>query len=361
MSESGLASQPLVERARVHGPSPLYLVVGEERFLRKAFVDAIKRVSLQGAIAGLNEDEWVASEVEPQRVLSVAKTVPMLAPRRWICVTEIERWDGKKDAGLADLERYVENPIPSTVLVLCAEKLNARNKLLLHAKKHGYYFACDPLDKRAIPGWLTQQAKQRGCSLDAEAGALITEVIGSDLSVLSDLIERLCLFLGGSGTITDETVSALIPVVRPSTVWELLEAVADRNIARALASLAKVYDPSDRGLRLVSLLLWSTRQLVGFEAARSAGQSPADAAKAAGLPPFRAGKVESQLRKLQRAELERWFLVLRQVDLALKGGSKRPHWQYWRQRSYNYVTRDSFASRSAPQPRCRIQLTHGVR
>lgn len=314
----------LLERAQAQGPAPLYLVVGEERFLRKAFVDTLKRVALQGAIPGLNEDEWTAAEVDPKRVLSVAKTVPMLAQRRWICVTEIERWESKKDEGLALIERYADAPISSTVLVLCADKLHARHKLLTQAKKHGYYLACDPLDKRTIPGWLNQQAKQRGCSLDPEAASLIAEVVGTDLSVLNDLVERLCLYLGGSGTITEETVGSLIPVVRPSTVWELLEAVADRNIARALSSLAKVYDPSDRGLRLVSLLLWSTRQLVGFQAARSSGQSSADAAKAAGLPPFRAGKVESQLRKLQRSELERWFLVLRGVDLALKGGSKRP-------------------------------------
>lgn len=317
-------SNPLLERAQAQGPYPLYLVVGEERYLRKAFIDSLKRVALQGAIPGLNEDEWTAAEVDPKRVLSVAKTVPMLSPRRWICVTEVERWDSKKDEGMALLERYADDPIPSTVLVLCADKLNARHKLLTQAKKDGYYFACEPLDKRAIPRWLHQQAKQRGCTLDSEAASLIAEVIGTDLSVLSDLVERLCLYLGGKGTITEETVGSLIPVVRPSTVWELVEAVADRNIARALSSLAKVYDPSDRGLRLVGLLSWSTRQLLGFEAARSSGQSSADAAKAAGVPPSRAGKVESQLRKLQRAELERWFLVLRGVDLALKGGSKRP-------------------------------------
>jgi DNA polymerase-3 subunit delta len=320
MSSAAPHSQSLLEQARVRGPSPVYLVVGEERYLRRMFVEELKRVVLQGAIAGLNEDEWTAADVSPDRVLGVAKTVPMLSPRRWICVTEIERWETKKDNGLTALEA----PIPSTVLVLCADKLNARHKLLTHAKKQGYHLACDPLDKRSIPGWLHQEAKRRGCTLDHEAASLIAEVVASDLSVLSDLIERLCLFLGGQGTITEETVGALIPVVRPSTVWELTDAVADRNVARALASLAKVYDPSDRGLRLVSLLLWSTRQLVGFEAARSSGQSPSDAAKAAGLPPFRAGKVESQLRKLQRSELERWFVVLRQVDLALKGGSKRP-------------------------------------
>lgn len=320
-------SQALLAQAESGKFLPVYVVVGEERFLRRQFVDALKVAAMRGGVAGLNEDEWTAAEVDATKVVAVAKTMPMLSQRRYVCVTEVERWEGKKDkeaAAGAALERYLEAPAPSTVLVLCADKLHAKSKLITTAKKLGGLVNCDPLSKRDLPTWLAQAAKARGCSIEASATDLIVEVVGSDLSVLGDLIERLCLFLGGAGTITEETVGSLIPVVRPSTVWELVEAVAERNISRALASLSKIYDPQDRGLGIVSVLLWSTRQLVGFEAARSAGASAADAAKVANIPPFRIGKIEAQLRRLSRAELERWFSVLRNVDAALKGGSKRP-------------------------------------
>lgn len=319
-------SQALLARARSGQLLPVYVVVGEERYLRRQFVDALKTEVMRGGIAGLNEDEWTAAEVDAAKVVAVAKTMPMLSRCRYVCVTEVERWEGKKDKddGASALERYLDAPAPSTVLVLCAEKLQAKSKLLTAAKKLGGLVTCDALSKRDLPAWLSEAAKARSCNIDPSATDLIVEVVGSDLSVLGDLVERLCLFLGGKGTITEETVETLIPVVRPSTVWELVEAVAERNISRALGSLSKIYDPADRGLGIVSVLLWSTRQLVGFEAARSTGASPADAAKTANIPPFRIGKVESQLRRLSRTELERWFCVLRDVDLALKGGSKRP-------------------------------------
>lgn len=320
-----MSTEALLGQARAGHFHPFYVVVGEERFLRRQFLDALKKAVMQGGVAGLNEDEWTAAEIDPIKVVAVAKTMPMLSTRRYVAVSELERWETKKDeAGLAGLDRYLESPSPSTVLVLSADKLHAKSKLVGAAKKLGSYVACDPLPKKDLPVWLSRTAKARGCTIEPDAVDLIIEVVGSDLSVLGDLIERLSLYLDGKGAINEETVTALIPVVRPSTVWELVEAVAERNVSKALGSLSKIYDPQDRGLSIVSILLWSTRQLVAFEAARSSGANPTEAAKAANVPPFRVSKLESQLRRLPRTELERWFCVLRDVDSDLKGGSKRP-------------------------------------
>lgn len=332
--------------ARAGNVQNVYLVLGEERYLSSRFVEALKALVLQGGVPGLNEDEWSASETDPKTVVSAAKTLPMLAQRRWVQVSDVERWETKKDgsSGLEQLDSYVASPCPSSVLVLLASKLNARRKLLTLAKGGGFLVSCDPLDKRALPAWLAGAARERGCSLDTATAELMLEVVGNDLSLLNDLVERLCLFVGGKGPITEQTVSELIPIVRPSTVWELVEAVAQRQIGTALNSLAKVYDPQDRGLRLVSVLLWSTRQMLQYEAARSAGGNPATAAKAAGVPPFRANKLEAQLRGTQRAALERWLCVLRNVDLALKGGSKRPP------RAVLESALIDLCSQSAPEP-----------
>lgn len=322
----------------------VYLVLGEERYSSSRFLHSLKELVLEGSVPGLNEDEWNAAEVEPQAVVGAAKTLPMLARRRWVQVSELERWETRKDGAFGAIEEYAKAPSPSTTLVLVASKLNAKRKLITLAKAGGFLVSCDPLDKRALPAWLAQAAQRRGCSLDPMASDLILEVADNDLSLLDDLIERLCLFLGGKGAITEQTVSELIPVVRPSSVWELAEAVAQRNIGRALESLGKVYDPQDRGLRLVGILLWSTRQMLLYEAARAAGDGPAQAAKAAGVPPYRATKLEAQLRQTRRAALERWICVLRDVDLALKGGSKRPP------RSVLEAALLDLCSQSAPEP-----------
>jgi DNA polymerase-3 subunit delta len=119
-------------------------------------------------------------------------------------------------------------------------------------------------------------------------------------------------------------VSDSIVGVKPSSVWELVGAVGRRDLGASLAALARVYDPKDRGLPLLGTLAWSTRQLVKFASATARGLSPPEAAKFAGAPPFKAGELAEQTRRLSPNDLERWLKVLARLDLDLKGGSKRP-------------------------------------
>jgi DNA polymerase-3 subunit delta len=111
--------------------------------------------------------------------------------------------------------------------------------------------------------------------------------------------------------------------MRLGTVWELTGAVGRRELGHALAALQDVYDPRDRGLRLVGLLAWSIRQLIKFDAAIRAGAPPEEAARSAGAPPFKARDLSAQVRRLSPSDLERCLLLLADADLELKGG-KRP-------------------------------------
>ncbi len=319
---------------------PVYLLLGEERLLRDQVIDKLRGVVLEGAIAGLNDDDFQAGEVSVSAVIDAARTLPMMAKRRWVLVRQVERWEAKnkpaattktatkKSEGKADaldeLAQYAQAPADSSVLVLVANSLNGRRRLVSHAKKQGFLVSCDPLQKNELPAWVRQAAKRRGCSITPAAADLITEIAGPDLSSLQDTVERLSLFVGDGAEITEDSVSQLLTVVRPATVWELVDALGRRDTSKALALLGKVYDPQDRGLRLLGVIGWSTRQLLRFQAARAQGMDSGAAAKAAGAPPFKARNMEQQAKRIPAAVLEQWLVALRDVDLALKGGSKRP-------------------------------------
>jgi len=105
---------------------------------------------------------------------------------------------------------------------------------------------------------------------------------------------------------------------------DVLLKLFDADAEYSADALEGVYDPQDRGLRLLGVLAWSTRQLLRYEAAIRSGLAPPEAAQRAGAPPFTARELGDQLRRISRSELEGWLDVLAGVDVALKGGSKRP-------------------------------------
>jgi DNA polymerase-3 subunit delta len=306
---------------------PVYLVLGDDQFARGRVVSALREATIAGGIAGLNEDQLVAGEVGVEVVLAAARTLPMMARRRFVGVRSLERYEPREGSkgpdALEQLASYAEHASPSTTLVLVAEKLDKRRRLVSLAYKAGFVVDCPAPSRLELPGWIERAAKVRGNRLAPGIADLLAELTGPELGSVADALERLCLFAGEGRDVDEDAVAECIVQVRPATVWELVDAVGRRDLGAALSVLERVYDPQDRGLRLVGVLAWSARQLLRFEAALRAGAAPPEAAKRAGAAPFKARELSQQVKRIPRADMERWLETLAEVDLALKGGSKR--------------------------------------
>lgn len=312
---------------------PVYVIIGPERYLRDQVVSAIRAAALGGGIAAFNEDRFTAGETDADKIVGAARTVPMMAPRRFVLVRSIDRWDtaggegNEESTRLSPIETiaaYAHDPVPSTCMVLTGDKLDGRRKLAAVAKKQGFIVDCQVLDRGALPVWIVEQCKARGNPIDRDVADFLAEIAGPELAYVNDAVERLALFAGAGNPITEEAVSECITRVRTADTWALVDAVGARNLGAALRMLADVYDPRDRGLPLLGALAWSIRQLLKFQTATNAGVSVDEAAKRAGVyQSFRARELATKAKAFKGKELERWLLVLAETDIALKS-SRRP-------------------------------------
>ena len=327
-----MTPEQAIEEARADKLRPVYLLIGEETHLLGEVVAALKKAALAGGIPGLNEDVFEASERDADAVLAAVRTLPMMAKRRFVLVRGLERWDPKEGSeskpgkGKDPFEKlidYAKNPAGSTVLVLVGAGLNKQRRIANAARNDGWLVLCEALKRDELPLWIEQRVRASGNKIGRHVADLIAELSGPELAPVADAVERLCLYAGAGGEVTEDAVAECVVRMRPANVFELVGAVGRRDAGAALAALEHVYDSGDRGLRLVGLLAWSVRQLVKFEAAMREGASPPDAAARAGAPPFKARELAQQVKLIPRAELERWLVRLAELDASLKGGSKR--------------------------------------
>ena len=311
---------------------PVYLVVGEERHLSQAVTSGLRKAALRGGVEGLNDDTMDAPSATVDQVLQTAKTLPMLAQRRFVLCRNIENWESEKKAKkssrtVGPLDRlcaYAEHADPMTVLVLVAAKLDKRRRLYTSAKKAGYLVNCESPKRHELPDWIVEQANAHGNPIARSVADLIAELAGPQLSAVADALQRVSLYVGADQPITEEAVSECVVRLRTATVWELVASVGNRDLGNCLSLLQDVYDPQDRGLRLIGVLGWATRQLIRFEEALREGGSPQQAAQAAGAPPFKARALSEQLKTMPKGALNSWLSSLAEADRALKGGSRRP-------------------------------------
>ncbi len=329
--------QAVEKQAKSGALSPVYLFVGDERLLRDRAIDAIRAAALGSGIAAFNEDKLTAGETTVDCIVSAARTVPMMAPKRFVFVRSLERWDKQKADGdddpeddgggtpLDELHEYAKAPVDSTCLVLVATKLDGRRRLVALARKQGFLVECNPLEPNETVEFVIDSCAERGHEIDRETAALVAELVGPELSPILDAVERLSLFVGGKNPVDDEAVRQCVTRVRAADTWAVVGAVQKRDVAAALATLKEAYDPRDRGLPMLGAIAWSIRQLAKYKCALDEGAGPGEAARrAAAFSPSRARELATRAKALRPRELERWLTVLAETDLALKGSKRAP-------------------------------------
>jgi len=306
---------------------PVYVVTGDEQLLRDEVVAALRAATLAGGVAEFNEDKFNAGEADVDAVVSAARTVPMMAPRRFVLVRGAEQWEAGDSASspFDRLAAYARSPVESTCMVVVAAKLDGRRKFALAARKAGYVVACEPLDSGALPAWIIERCGRAGHEIERNVAELIAALVGPQLSQISDALDRLSLYVGPDEPIDERAVGECVARIRSADTWALVEAVRSRDLSRALRTLADAYDPRDRGIMLLGALAWSIRQLARFQAALHAGASEDQAAEVSGVfQRPRAVALAESARSVKATEVERWILVLAETDLTLKRSRNSP-------------------------------------
>ncbi len=338
-----MTPEQAIAAARSDKLRPVYLVLGEERFLVDRVVSAVREATQKGGIAGFNEDKFTAGEADAGAIVAAARMLPMMAPKRFVLVRGLERWEKKGDdsdegdapakagkkakAGkspLDELAEYAQNPSPSTVMILLAPKLHAQRRLVTGAKKGGYVVNCDALSRKALPGWISSEAKARGHTIAPDVADLLAEIAGPELGYVKDALDRLSLYVGPKQAITEDAVATMVARVRRSTVWELLDVLGKRKLADALGMLPEVFDARDGGLPVLGAIAWTVRNMAKFESALRSGLDESAAASQAGVPPFKARDMAQSIRSYPPGTLSRWLRLLAEADLALKGSRRSP-------------------------------------
>jgi DNA polymerase-3 subunit delta len=329
-----------IASARADKLRPVYLVLGDERWFTQRVVAAIREAATKGGVAGFNEDKFQAGEASASSIVSAARMLPMMAPRRFVLVRGLERWEKKASdeadapsddddakpargaSPLDDLAEYVKAPVDTTVMVLVATKLNAQRRLVAAAKKGDFLVACDPVHRNGLAGMVSTMARDLGHAIDGHAADLLAEIAGPELSPVADAVERLSLYVGPGAPISEDDVATVVTRVRHSTVWELVDQIAARRLDRALAVLDDVIDARDGGLPLLGAIASSVRKLAKLESALAAGMSAAEAGQRAGVPPFKVGELQQTVRRLPRGKIASWLRLLAETDLALKSSRR---------------------------------------
>lgn len=299
--------------------SPLYLVTGDEPYFINTLSCCFLEKLLVPSAHSFNFNTFRGEETRPAAVLSVANTFPILSPRRLVLLQNADRL--KDDQGL--LLDYCSNPADTTTVVFIAEKPDLRKKLFSTLKKQATLMHCPRLRERELPSWIRQEAKKRGLHFSEEALWFLKEHLGVNLMAIHQELEKLALHQAGNDKnpeITMDVVQRVIGNGRSHSIFELTNAVGQRDVEKSIRLLRNILSEGAHPLFVLTMLTRLWRQMATAKTLIASGQSSA-VAKKVPMPPSLLRPFLQQLKKWSLEDIQRAFDLSLSADSQLKGSA----------------------------------------
>ncbi len=318
MAKSGVTYDSLQSALAKREFSPVYLFYGEEDFLIEEATDAVVDAALTEDERGFNLDILYGTEADARDVVSHASSFPMMAERRVVVLREADKLSQGEI-----LASYVENPSPSTCLILTCTKPDMRRKPFVTVKKGGIAVEFKPMWENQVVSWVSARAKKSKRTLAADAGALLVAYAGTSLRELDNELEKLYIYVGDKTTITTEDVSAVVGLSKEFTVFDLQWAIASKDPGKATHVLERMIQAGEQPIVMVAVLTKFFQTLARVHDVRRRGSSSGQAMSQAGVYSF-IDRYEQALNRFSFREVEDAFILLSQVDEKLKSTAIDP-------------------------------------
>jgi len=210
----------------------IYFLMGEETFFIDSITNLIAKKALPESQKSFNYIVFFGRDTNVRDIIHTARRFPMMAERMVVIVKEAQELKR-----IEELIHYIKRPQPSTVLVInykyrVLDKRSSLYKLLRDTKNNVVVFEAKKLYENKIPQWINNYLKQKNLFIDIVAAQLLVEDLGTDLSKISNELDKLSIILPQGSKITTEIIEKNVGISKDYNNFELQKAIGLRDFTR---------------------------------------------------------------------------------------------------------------------------------
>ena len=296
---------------------PIYFLMGEEPYYIDKLSDYIEENVLTEEEKAFNQTVLYGRDVTIEDIISTAKRYPMMAERQVVIVKEAQDLIKTIDK----LENYAENPMITTVLVICYKykTLDKRKKLTKSIAKNGVVFESKKLYENQVGEWIKRVLAGKKYTIEPKANAMLVEFLGTDLSKVNNELEKLQIILPVGSTITPKHIEENIGFSKDFNVFELRKALGERNQLKAY-TIAENFaqNPKDNPMVVTTSLVFGFFiQLLKYHGLKD--KNPKNVASVLGVNPFFLKEYDLALKNYPMKKVSQIVGGLRDIDVKSKG------------------------------------------
>lgn len=295
---------------------PIYFLMGEESYFIDEIADYITKNVLTEAEKGFNQHILYGKDTDADTIITYARRFPMMSSNQVIVVREAQNI--KK---IEDLEAYAKNPLNSTILVFCYKykTIDKRKTFAKLIAQKGVLFESKKIYDNQLPDWIKSYLTKRNYTIAPQAAAMLAEYLGTDLSKVSNELDKLIISLPANSQITADHIEKNIGISKDYNIFELQNALGERDILKSnqIINYFAANPNANPIQRTVSSLFQYFMKLLTYHFLEDKSQNAV--AASLGVNPYFVKAYVAAARQYPIKKVVEIISILREFDMKSKG------------------------------------------
>ncbi len=318
--------QELNKALRQKAIQKVYLLYGQEAYLKEQYTKAIVKEVVASGTEGFNYNQFDSKKMDYNQLYDAVLSLPLMSPGRCVLVDDLDV--DKLPAGdLKKLQQIMEETQEGTVLILRVgtaefnpKKSSKCRGLLELADRLGGVICLDTRKEGALVQTIRTRCEKAGCNIENADALYLTERCSPELLVLLGEVDKLTAYCKGQ-TITRKDIDLVTTPTVDAQIYDLSKEILAKNYQGAMDSLSKLLYLREPESKILFTLTGAFVDLYRAKIARHSGMAQGDIVRSFGYPKALEFRVRNALRDCQKYSLrflKRSLEILADGDYEMK-------------------------------------------
>lgn len=292
----------------------VYLLYGEENFLKRSYKNRLKEAVLGDDTMNFHYFEGKGMDI--QEIVGLADTMPFFAPKRLLLLEDSGLFKGSAE----QLAAYLPQLPESTCMLFVESEVDKRGKLYKAVKKVGYAADMVRQTPAQLANWSARLLAREGKKITNATMELFLSKAGDDMENIRSELDKLISYTLGREVITSQDVEDICTTQLTNKIFDMIAAISNCQVPKAMELYEDLLLLKEPPMRILFLIARQFNQLLLVKDMAGKGVAKAEMASRLKVPPFVAGKMLTQARAFTKEQILAYVEQCVEMEEAVKRG-----------------------------------------
>ncbi|MFY9197891.1 MAG: DNA polymerase III subunit delta [Acutalibacteraceae bacterium] len=303
---------------------PVYLIIGDESFLKQHYANQIAKKVVPKGLEAFNFHYLSEENANADEIASCVESLPMMCEQTCVLVHDYD-FDSANDTEKNKIIELLSDLPDTCVLVFwmdnkgfSTKKANSKEiqKLI---EKNGAVAEIKKRSSNDLVALVLSGAKKRGCEMTRKNANYFISLVGNDMNTLLNELDKLCAY--SKGDITKKEIDAVAIKTLEATAFQMVDALLAKSFDNAFELLDILLTQKTEPVMICGALISAYVDMYRAKVVLESGNNISVLKGAFGTQyksDFRLRNASSRSRKMSKSQLRECLEYLSVADVKLK-------------------------------------------